>query len=77
MITESISPDTKILHDIPYLPATLPSQQSTLSCTQTNLKPDLCIYDENSKKIMIMELTVPFELRIEKAINTKLISTRP
>ena len=67
MITESISPDTKILHDIPYLTGYSPVSTIPLPCTQTNLKPDLCIYDENSKKIMIMELTVPFELGIEKA----------
>ena len=71
MITESISPDTKILHDIPYLTGYSPVSTIPLPCTQTNLKPDLCIYDENSKKIMIMELTVPFELGIEKAHQCK------
>ena len=36
-------------------------------CTQTDLVPDLCVVWTNERKILIVELTVPFELNIEKA----------
>ena len=36
-------------------------------CTQTDLVPDLCVVWTNERKMLIVELTVPFELNIEKA----------
>ena len=34
--------------------------------TVTTLKPDIVIVDENNKKAVIYELTVPFERNIDK-----------
>ena len=67
VIIGNISLDTKLFHDIPHLTGYSPVSTIPLPCTQTNLKPDICIYDENNKKILIMELTIPFEFGIEKA----------
>ena len=49
------------------------SGRSTIpvTCTQTNLIPDLCIVWTKQRKILIIELTVSFELNIEKAHNYK------
>ena len=40
-----------------------------INCSVTNLIPDLCLFSENDngKNLLILELTVPFELNIEKA----------
>ena len=64
---QSISPDKKIFHDIPSLIGYSPVTTIPLACTQTELRPDFCLYDEKKKTIVIMELSVPFELGIDKA----------
>ena len=38
-----------------------------LECTQTNLIPDICILWKNIKKLLILELSVPFEMNIPNA----------
>ena len=35
-------------------------------CTQTNLRPDICIVWEKLHKMLLFELSVPFELNIDK-----------
>ena len=37
-----------------------------LQCTQTNLIPDICALWKNEKKLVIVELSVPFETNTEK-----------
>ena len=65
--TESTGPDKKIFHDIPSLPGYSPTSTIPMNCSPTNLKPDLCIYDESQKNVTIMELSIPFELGVDKA----------
>ena len=38
-----------------------------LECTTTNLIPDMCIFWKKAKKLIIFELTVPFDLKIDDA----------
>ena len=40
-------------------------------CTQTNLRPDICVLWKNLRKILLFELSVPFELNIDKAHDYK------
>ncbi len=42
-----------------------------IQCTSTTLKPDLCIFWPQERKIIIIELTVPFEIYINKAHERK------
>ena len=48
-------------------PTTVP-----IECTITNLIPDLCMFWKSCKKLVIIELTVPFELNIDQAHKRKL-----
>ena len=57
----------RVIHDIPNVTGFANGSTIPTKCTQTALKPDLCIYWENMKKLFILELTVPFETGIEKA----------
>ena len=47
-------------------PTTVP-----IECSVTNLIPDLCLFWKACKKLVIIELTVAFELNIEKAHKRK------
>ena len=40
-------------------------------CTQTNLCPDICVLWKNLNKVLLFELSVPFELSIDKMHNYK------
>ena len=42
-----------------------------LECTQTNLIPDICIFWKRDKKLLVIELTVPFETNLHKANDFK------
>ena len=42
-----------------------------LVCTITNLIPDLCVFWENDRKLVIIEHTVLFELNAEKVHTRK------
>ena len=46
-------------------------QQVAHSVTVSTLRPDIVIIDEPKKNIMVLELTVPGELRIEEANRLK------
>ena len=61
------SPDLVVTHDIPNIQGYSPVTTIPRSCTQTNLRPDLCLYRERDKKLLLFELTIPFELGIERA----------
>ena len=43
-------------------PTTIPFE-----CSPTNLVPDICLFWKNLKKLVIIELTVPFEFNVDKA----------
>ena len=40
-------------------------------CTQTNLRPDICVLWKSLHKMLLFELSVPFELNIDKTHDYK------
>ena len=48
--------------ETPRLKTTIP-----LECTVTDLIPDMCILKKNENKLLILELSVPFETNLDKA----------
>ena len=42
-----------------------------IQCTQTTLIPDICVYWQDTKKLTLIELSVPFETNVTKAHNYK------
>ena len=62
-----VSTDSSIYHDIPGEAGFTGGTTIPTVCSPTNLIPDLVIYWKNFKKIIILELTVPFEHGIDKA----------
>ena len=42
-----------------------------IECTVTNLIPDICVFFKDTKKLTVIELSVPFELNIRNAHTTK------
>jgi hypothetical protein len=55
------------------LPAFKCGKHTTIpvSCTVTSLIPDICVFWKNLKKVLIVELTVPFELNADQAHERK------
>ena len=67
-ITSGFHPDNspEILCDIKEFAKGKPTT-APIECSVTNLIPDLCLFWKACKKLVIIELTVSFELNIEKA----------
>ena len=57
------------LDDTPF--KTIGASTIPNECTQTNLRPDICVLWKNLRKILLFELSVPFELNIDKAHDYK------
>ena len=66
---ENVLDDPQVYCDLNFSGKTKESGRSTIpvSCTQTDLIPDLCVVWSEERKLLIMELTVPFDLNIQKA----------
>ena len=62
-----VSTDASIYHDIPGEAGFTGGTTIPTVCSPTNLIPDLVIHWKALKKILILELTVPFEHGIDKA----------
>jgi hypothetical protein len=61
----------KFIHDIPGCPGYASGTTIPTECSPTNLIPDLCIYWKDSRKLVILELSVPFEMNIHSAHSYK------
>ena len=60
--------DVIVAHDIPSLLGYTSISTIPILCTQTNQRSDLCVFFENRKELLILELTIPFELNIQNII---------
>ena len=57
--------------DASVMPARPSRSTIPLECTQTDLIPDLCIFWKEEKKLLILELTLPFETNLSRAHDFK------
>lgn len=60
-----------IIHDIPGCPGFASGSTIPTECSPTNLIPDLCIFWKELRKLVILELSVPFETNISNAHSFK------